>query len=114
MASKFGVSANPKKANHILGKDKVVVVAVQNHNDYICGPNLIPQRKVEGKWVTIKTNSPNPLNPAEKQYDEFGIKESLDNKKGTYRFRVDVERYDKHGNHVATVGTFYTSEFYVR
>lgn len=50
MASKFGVSANPKKANHILGKDKVVVVAIQNHNDYICGPNLIPQRKVAGKW----------------------------------------------------------------
>ncbi|MCY7574156.1 hypothetical protein [Bacillus pumilus] len=46
MASKFGVSANPKKANHTLGKDKVVVVAIQNHNDYICGPNLIPQRKV--------------------------------------------------------------------
>ncbi|WP_242056702.1 MULTISPECIES: hypothetical protein [Bacillus] len=62
MASKFGVSANPKKANHILGKDKVVVVVIQNHNDYICGPNLIPQRKVAGKWVTIKTNSPNPLN----------------------------------------------------
>ncbi|MCY7500711.1 structural protein [Bacillus pumilus] len=114
MASKFGVSANPKKANHILGKDKVVVVAIQNHNDHICGPNLIPQRKVEGKWVTIKTNSPNPLNPAEKKYDEFDIKESLGNKKGTYRFKVEVERYDKHGNHVETVGTFYTSEFYIK
>ncbi|MES1035180.1 structural protein [Bacillus pumilus] len=114
MTSKFGVSANSKKANHTLGKDKVVVVAIQNHNDYICGPNLIPQRKVDGKWVTIKTNSPNPLNPAEKQYDEFDIKGSLDNKKGTYRFRVDVERYDKQGNHVETVGTFYTSEFYVK
>ncbi|MFB8734122.1 structural protein [Bacillus sp. SL00103] len=110
MASKFGVSANPKKANHILGKDKVVVVAVQNHNDYICGPKPIPQRKVGGKWVTIKTNSPNPLNPAEKQYDEFDIKESLKN----YRFKVDVERHDKHGNHVETVGTFYTNEFYIK
>ncbi|KLK98189.1 structural protein [Bacillus pumilus] len=99
---------------HILGKDKVMVVVIQNHNDYICGPNLIPQHKVNGKWETIKTNSPNPLNPADKQYDEFGIKESLDNKKGTYRLRVNVERYDKHGNHVETVGTFYTSEFYVR
>ncbi|MEK4844455.1 structural protein [Bacillus altitudinis] len=114
MTSKFGVSANPKKANHTLGKDKVVVVAIQNHNDYICGPNLIPQRKVNGKWETIKTNSPNPLNPSEKLYDEFNIKESFGNKKGTYRFRVDVERYDKKGNHVATLGTFYTSEFYVK
>ncbi|GJI59698.1 hypothetical protein BATMR_27260 [Bacillus altitudinis] len=83
-----------------------MIVAIQNINDYICGPNLIPQRKVAGKWVTIKTNSHNLLNPAEKQYDEFDIKGSLDNKKGTYRFRVDVERYDKHGNHVETVGTF--------
>lgn len=114
MASLKGVSANPTKANHILGKDKVVRVAVKNDNGYIAGPNLIPQRKVAGKWVTIKTNSPNPLNPAEKQYDEFDIKGSLDNKKGTYRFRVDVERYDKHGNHVETVGMFYTSEFHVK
>ena len=28
MSSKFGVSANPKKANHILGKEKVVVIAI--------------------------------------------------------------------------------------
>ncbi|MCP1148619.1 MULTISPECIES: hypothetical protein [Bacillus] len=61
MASKFGVSANPKKANHILGKDKVVRIAVKNDNDYIAEPNLIPQRKVYGKWETIKTNSPNRL-----------------------------------------------------
>lgn len=91
-----------------------MVVAIQNHNDYICGPNLIPQRKVEGKWVTIKTNSPNLFNPAEKKYDEFDIKESLGNKKGTYRFKVDVECYDKNSNHVETVGTFYTNEFHVK
>ncbi|WP_338712100.1 structural protein [Bacillus pumilus] len=114
MASGFGVSANPTKANHKIGEDKVVRIAVQNHNDFSAGPNLIPQRKVKGKWETIKTNSPNPLNPAEKKYDEFDIKESLGNKKGTYRFKVDVERYDKHGNHVETVGTFYTSEFYIK
>ncbi|MFP3420250.1 structural protein [Bacillus sp. SIMBA_154] len=77
-------------------------------------PNLIPQRKVAGEWVTIKTNSPNPLNPGEKLFDELNINESLDNKKGTYRFKIDVERYDKNGNHVETVGTFYTSEFYVK
>ncbi|PCK12350.1 structural protein [Bacillus safensis] len=75
---------------------------------------LIPQRKVNVKWETIKTNSPNPLNPGEKLYDQFDIKESFGNKKGTYRFRVDVERYDKKGNHVATLGTFYTSEFYIK
>ncbi len=28
----------------------------------------------------------------------------------TYRFLVDVERYDKHGNHVEAGGTFYRSE----
>ncbi|UDF15261.1 structural protein [Bacillus pumilus] len=114
MASGFGVSANPTKANHILGKDKVVRIAVQNHNDFSAGPNLIPQRKIKGKWETIKTNSPNPLNLGEKLYDQFDIKESFGNKKGTYRFKVDVERYDKKGNHVATLGTFYTSEFYVK
>lgn len=114
MASLKGVSANPTKANHFLGKDKVVRIAVKNDNDYIAGPNLIPQRKVNGKWEKIKTNSPNPLNPGEKLYDQFDIKESFGNKKGTYRFRVDVERYDKNGNHVETVGTFYTNEFYVK
>ncbi|MEC1412758.1 structural protein [Bacillus safensis] len=58
MASAFGVSANPTKANHKIGEDKVVRIAVQNHNDFSAGPNLIPQRKVNGKWETIKTNSP--------------------------------------------------------
>lgn len=114
MASKFGVSANPTKANHKNGEDKVVRIPVQNHNDFSAGPNLISQRKVNGKWETIKTNSPNPLNPGEKLYDQFDIKESFGNKKGTYRFRVDVERYDKKGNHIATLGTFYTSEFYIK
>ncbi|MBW4850924.1 MULTISPECIES: structural protein [Bacillus] len=114
MASLKGVSANPTKANHFLGKDKVVRIAVKNDNDYIAGPNLIPQRKVNGKWEKIKTNSPNPLNPGEKLYDQFDIKESFGNKKGTYRFRVDVERYDRKGNHVETVGTFYTNEFYIK
>ncbi|MCW4680063.1 structural protein [Bacillus pumilus] len=114
MASGFGVSANLTKANHKIGEDKIVRIAVQNHNDFSAGPNLIPQRKEGGKWVTLKTNSPNPLNPGEKLYDQFEIKESLGNKKGTYRFRVDVERYDKKGNHIATLGTFYTSEFYIK
>ncbi|MCK1972149.1 structural protein [Bacillus safensis] len=113
MASKFGVSANPTKANHKIGEGKVVRIPVQ-HNDFSAGPNLISQRKVNGKWETIKTNSPNPLNPGEKLYDQFDIKESFGNKKGTYRFRVDVERYDKKGNHIATLGTFYTSEFYIK
>ena len=114
MASKFGVSANPKKANHILGKDKVVVVAVQNHNDYICGPNLIPQQKLQENGLRSKrihrTNSTQVRNGTMSS----SIKESLDNKKGTYRFKVDVERYDKHGNHVETIGTFYTNEFYIK
>ncbi len=35
-------------------------------------------------------NSPNPLNPGEKLYNQFDIKESFGNKKGTYRFRVDA------------------------
>ncbi|WP_231506817.1 structural protein [Bacillus safensis] len=71
MASGFGVSANPTKANHKIGEDKFVRIAVQNHNDFSAGPNLIPQRKVNGKWETIKTNSPNPLNPGEKLYDQY-------------------------------------------
>lgn len=81
MASVFGVSANPTKANHKIGEDKVVRIAVQNHNDFSAGSNLIPQRRVNGKWETIKTNSPNPLNPGEKLYNQFDIKESSGNKK---------------------------------
>lgn len=81
MASKFGVSANPTKANHKIGEDKVVRIAVQNHKDFSAGPNLIPQKKFNGKWETIKTNSRNPLNPGEKLYDQFDIKESFGNKK---------------------------------
>ncbi|WP_337903231.1 structural protein [Bacillus altitudinis] len=111
-ASLKGVSANPIKANHILGKDKVVRIAVKN--DYIAGPNLIPQRKVNGKWETIKTITPNSFNPGEKLFVEFSIKESLSNKKGNYRFKMDAERYDKQGNHVEKVGTFYTSEFHIK
>lgn len=114
VASLKGVSANPTKANHFIGLDKVVGVAVKNDNDYIAGPNLIPQRKEGGKWVTLKTNSPNPLKPGQKDHDEWSIKEAFGNKKGTYRFKVDAERYDKNGNHVETIGTFYTSEFYIK
>lgn len=55
---------------HILGKDMVVRVAVKNDNDYIAGPSLIPQRKEGGKRVTLKTNSPNPLNLGQKGHDD--------------------------------------------
>lgn len=60
MASGFGVSANPTKANHKIGEDKVVRIAVQNHNDFSAGSNLIPQRRVNGKWETIKNKFPEP------------------------------------------------------
>ncbi|MBG9768858.1 hypothetical protein [Bacillus vallismortis] len=114
MASLKGVSANPTKQNHILGEDKIVRVAVKNDNDYIAGPNLIPQRKESGKWRTLNSNSPNPLKPDQKDYDDWGIKEMFDNKKGTYRVKVEVERYDSKGNHIKTEGTFYTDEFYIK
>ncbi|NTU28479.1 structural protein [Bacillus tequilensis] len=114
MASLRGVSANPTKQNHILGEDKVVKVAVKNDNDYIAVPNLFLQRKENGKWKDLDANSPNPLKPDKKEYDEWGIKEMFDNKKGTYRFKVDVERYDSKGNHVKTEGAFYTDEFYIK
>ncbi|RXK26462.1 structural protein [Bacillus velezensis] len=114
MASLRGVSANPTKQNHILGEDKVVRVAVKNDNDYIAGPNLFLQRKENGKWKDLDANSPNPLKLGKKDYDEWGIKEMFDNKKGTYRFKVDVERYDSKEKHIKTEGTFYTDEFYIK
>ncbi|WP_342494010.1 structural protein [Bacillus sp. FSL R5-0447] len=114
MASLRGVSANPTKQNHILGEDKVVRVAVKNDNDYIAGPNLFLQRKENGKWKDLDTNSPNPLKPGKKDYDEWGITEMFDNKKGTYRFKVDVERYDSKEKHIKTEGTVYTNEFYIK
>ncbi|MCM3425554.1 structural protein [Bacillus paralicheniformis] len=114
MASLKGVSANPTKANYSLSTDKEVVVAVKNDNDYIAGPNLFPQRRTaDGKWVDLGINSPNPLNPDQKDYDSFSIKEYL-NKAGTYRFKCLVERYDSKGNHVKTEGTFYTSNIYIK
>lgn len=113
MASGYGVSANPTKQHHVLGKDKVVKVAVKNDNDYIAGPSLSVQRKENGKWKTLDGDSPNPLKPDQHAVDEWGIKEMFDNKKGTYRFKADVERYDSKGNHVRTEGTFYTGEFYI-
>ncbi|MGG1362671.1 structural protein [Bacillus velezensis] len=114
MASLRGVSANPTKQNHILGEDKVVKVAVKNDNDYIAGPNLFLQRKENGKWKDLDANSPNPLKPGKKDYDEWGIKEMFDNKKGTYRFKADFERYDSKEKHIKTEGTFYTDEFYIK
>ncbi|HBO5951442.1 TPA: structural protein [Pseudomonas aeruginosa] len=114
MASLRGVSANPTKQNHILGEDKVVRVAVKNDNDYIAGPNLFLQRKENGKWKDLEANSPNPLKPGKKDYDEWGIKEMFDNKKGTYRFKVDAERYDSKEKHIQTEGTVYTDEFYIK
>ncbi|MED4460421.1 Uncharacterised protein [Bacillus subtilis] len=114
MASLKGVSANPTKQNHILGEDKIVKVAVKNDNDYMAGPNLILQRKESGKWKTLDANSPNPLKPDQKAYDEWGIKEMFENKKGTYRFKVEAYRYDSKGDYVKTEGTFYTHEFYIK
>ncbi|MFP7209109.1 hypothetical protein SFC73_09530 [Bacillus safensis] len=77
-------------------------------------PTLFHKEGLMESGRQLKTNSRNPLNPGEKLYDQFDIKEYFGNKKGTYRFRVDVERYDKKGNHVATLGTFYNSEFYIK
>lgn len=113
MASLKGVSANPTKAQHSLKEDKYVTVAVKNDNNYIAGPNLIPQRLVSGMWVSLDIDSPNPLKPDEKAYDKFDIKEYL-NKAGTYRFKVEVYKYDKNGDYVTTLGTFYTSNFYIK
>ncbi|MEC0709623.1 structural protein [Bacillus haynesii] len=113
MASGYGVSANPTKQNHYLGTDKVVKVAVKNDNSYIAGPNLILQKKVDGSWKSTGYNSPNPLKPDQKDYDEWSIKDYM-NAKGTYRFKVDVERYDSKGNQVKTDGSFYTMEFYIK
>ncbi|MEY8845173.1 structural protein [Bacillus safensis] len=110
MASKFGVSANPTKLERIRSYE----LRCKTTMTLVLVPTLFHKKKFNGKWETIKTNSRNPLNPGEKLYDQFDIKESFGNKKGTYRFRVDVERYDKKGNQVATLGTFYTSEFYIK
>lgn len=109
-ASGYGVSANTTKSKYVLGVDKEVVVAVKNDNSYAAGANLVAQRYVNGKWVNLDWNSPNPLNPEEKYYDTIDMAYFY-NTAGTYRFEVEVDRYDKEGYWVSTDGIFYTSTF---
>lgn len=110
MASGYGVSANPVKSNFTKGVDASVKVAVKNDNSYIAGPYLRLERLVNGKWVDQGYDSPNPLKPDEKKYDEWDM---LYFDKGTYRFLVLAEKYDSKGNHVSTMGQFYSNEFKV-
>lgn len=112
MASGYGVSANPVKSNFFKGVDASVKVAVKNDNGYMSGPNLFLERLVSGKWVDQDLNSPNPLKPDQKAYDEWDL--SYFAKGGTYRFKVKAERYDSKGDYVKTDGTFYTSEIHVK
>lgn len=112
MASGYGVSANPVKSNFVKGVDASVKVAVKNDNSYIAGPYLRLERLVNGKWVDQGYDSPNPLKPDEKKYDEWDLNYFAFS--GTYRFKVEAYRYDSKGNFVKSDGTFYTSEIHVK
>ncbi|EKF33756.1 hypothetical protein BA1_18342 [Bacillus xiamenensis] len=57
MASKFGVSANPKKANHILGKDKVVVVAMDLAYLRIQQKQIIKSERIRSYELRCKTTT---------------------------------------------------------
>lgn len=108
--SGFGVSANPTKSVYSYSSDSAVVVAVQNHNTYWSGANLIPQQLVSGKWVSLGYDSPNPLKPGEKKYDTWNLS-NFEKKTGTFRFKVEVDRYDSNGDWVSYTGAFYTTQF---
>ncbi|CAA66587.1 unnamed protein product [Bacillus phage SPP1] len=112
MASGYGVSANPVKSNFTKGVDASVKVAVKNDNSYIAGPYLRLERLVNGKWVDQGYDSPNPLKPDEKKYDEWDLDYFA--KGGTYRFKAEAYRYDSKGNFVKSDGTFYTSTFLIK
>lgn len=112
-ASGWGVSANTTKQNYSYSTDKEVVVAVKNDNSYSAGANLQGQQYVNGKWVNLDWNSPNPLDPEQKYYDTIDIKYFY-GKTGIFRFAVDVDRYDSLGYWTKYDGTFYTDVFYIR
>ncbi|QFR56309.1 hypothetical protein PPK16_gp06 [Bacillus phage 049ML001] len=112
MASGYGVSANPVKSNFTKGVDASVKVAVKNDNSYTAGPYLRLERLVNGKWVDQGYDSPNPLKPDEKKYDEWDLDYFA--KGGTYRFKAEAYRYDSKGNFVKSDGTFYTSAFLIK
>ncbi|AYD80972.1 hypothetical protein PPK13_gp70 [Bacillus phage Ray17] len=110
MASKYGISVNTVKNNFSKKDDAVVKVGVKNDNDFICGPHLCLEKLVNGKFKDMEMDSPNPLKPDQHKYDEWDMS-YFD--KGTYRFLVLAEKYDSKGNHVSTMGQFYSNEFKV-
>jgi hypothetical protein len=113
-SSGWGVSANTTKQNYSYSTDTEVVVAVKNDNSYPAGANLTAQQYVNGKWVDLDWNSPNPLEPEQKDYDQTDLSYFY-GKKGMFRFAVDVDRYDSvTGDWLFYYGTFYTDVFYIR
>lgn len=113
MASGFGFSANTTKQNFYKGQDTEVVVALKNDNSYPTGGNLTPQRYYNGAWHSLDYDSPNPLKPEQTGKDRWDI-DSILSTKGTYRFKVSVDRYDNELDYVSHIGTFYTDKFYIK
>lgn len=112
MASLKGVSVNPVKRNFVKGVDASVKVAVKNDNSYIAGPYLRLERLVKGKWVDQGYDSPNPLKPDEKKYDEWDLDYFA--KGGTYRFKAEVYRYNSKDDPIKSDGTFYTDTIAIK
>lgn len=110
-SSKAGVSANTTKIYHYIKKDLNISIKVKNDNNYEVGVELQPQKKNnKGKWVDLEWYDYDFYKPEQKIATKHSIKADFKNKKGEYRYKVSVDKFDKDGFQVPQ-GVFYTGIF---
>lgn len=105
-------SVNTTKVNHNL-KEKIVTVAIKNHNKYDVGVELIPQRLVKGKWVNTGVSDMALMKSKEKMYIKHWMNFHYSNVKGVYRYKVTTINYDRDGNEYK-FATSYTSRIKIK
>ncbi|PGO60668.1 structural protein [Priestia megaterium] len=109
--SKMGISANTTKANYNLKLDKNVSLALKNDNEIEQGVLYQPQKLVNGKWKDLDWYNYAFLNPHEKDYENTTMNNFTSS--GTYRFEIDIDKFDKEGYSISQ-GKFYTTTFTIK
>lgn len=109
-ASLSGISSNTTKANYYWGTDANVTLVTKNDNTFGTTSFIYPQKYVNGTWQDLDWWTSADLAPEQTQRDDFSISSAGDfTAKGTYRFKVET----LYGNN-QSLGSFYTSTFYVK
>lgn len=105
--SQAGATSTAGTATSVTTSSTYVTGITSNHNGYEVGVEYQPQKLVSGKWVNLDWYAYNFVSPNKKVKDQE-LKKNFS--KGTFRYVVKVDKFDKKGNAI-TAGKYFTATF---